>query len=62
MVSALYEEYKQFLTDHYYLTFVALIVYLASVIALFCFRGLSQSVPINYILMTLLTIAMSYLV
>lgn len=44
------------------LMFVAMALYVVCVIVLGCFRNVSRRVPVNYILLAVLTLAMTYMV
>lgn len=44
------------------LLFISMAIYIVCIIVLGCFRSVSRRVPINYILLLLLTLAMTYMV
>lgn len=62
LASALSQAYFIFIKTHIYLFWIALIVSLATIYALACYQDLARSVPINYILLGVFTVAESYLV
>lgn len=56
---------KDFLTftkNHLWLTYVCIGIYTICVYALACYQAVARSVPINYIVLFILTLAMSYIV
>ena len=57
-----YEPYEQFIRENMWLMITCLVVYFVSFYALLCVRSLARKVPVNYILLGLFTLAMSYMV
>ena len=51
----------EFYQTNTYLLIIAVVVYLVTLYSLFCVRSLARKVPINYILLTLFTFAMSFI-
>ena len=59
-VGAVSESYQNFVRENLIVFVLAIIGYIASLITLFCCRGVARTVPLNYILLGLLTLCMSY--
>lgn len=51
-----------FVSENIAFLFISMAIYIVCVIVLGCFRKVSRNVPINYILLLLLTLAMTYMV
>ena len=56
------QDYQDFYKRHIELIVIALVVYMVCLYALGCYKSVSRSVPINYILLFLFTGAMTYMV
>lgn len=54
------EGFRDFIKRNIGLYVIAVIGYIACVLLLFCVKSLSVKVPINYILLIILTLCMSY--
>jgi FtsH-binding integral membrane protein len=61
-VSVFSKEYRHFIRDNMWLFFVCMAVYLIVFYAMIYVRSLSRKVPVNFILLGLFTLAMSYIV
>ena len=60
LLSAISESYRYFLITHTWLFYVAFVVSLCSLYALSCYPEVARSVPANYILLLVFTVAESY--
>ena len=56
------EDYRFFVRNNIWLLITCLVVYLVTFYAMLYVRSLSRKVPVNYILLTLFTLAFSYIV
>jgi FtsH-binding integral membrane protein len=54
--------YKQFITDYKWLYGLAIIINITTLYALGCFKSVSKTVPMNYILLALFTISEAFFV
>lgn len=61
-LSVQWEGFKQFSTENPAFFFIAAGLYIVCVILLGCYKSISQKVPLNYTLLLILTISMTYIV
>lgn len=62
IVAVTNEKVNLFLRTTYWLTIVCAVVAISTLYALACYRSLANSVPINFIILGIFTLAESYLV
>lgn len=60
VIGAVSTSYQEFVKNNLAVFIIAIIGYIACIITLFCCRGVARKVPINYILLSILTLCMSY--
>lgn len=54
-------EYQRFVRFHPEMLFLMLVIYIASMCSLLCCESVARNVPINYIVLLLMTISQSYI-
>lgn len=62
LIAFLSDSFQQFQRDNVWLVIVCAVVTLITIYALACYRKIARSVPINYILLLVFTLAESYIV
>ena len=58
-LTAYVEPVRHFMMVNWWLGFIGILVYIVVVIPLICFRNLARKVPINFILLGILTLGMT---
>lgn len=62
MIAALNDEVNMFLRKNLVLLIVSLVVSLITIYSLFCYKQVARTVPWNYVLLLIFTLAESYMV
>ena len=61
-ISVKIDGFKSFFAKNLALYIIAVVVYVVTVILLGCFKSIARKVPLNYSLLLLLTLSMTYMV
>lgn len=61
LIGAVSQSYRNFVEDNLAVYILAVVGYIACTITLFCCRGVARKVPMNYVLLVILTLCMSYM-